>query len=546
MPSAMFSQYFTRGTVDYVGRCSRRGRMKAQECANSSFERFCEVKGLTIPTEYRKVKPNMDASFKSVSKYDKLQPTVNEASWLLAGEWTKCHFQPFMGGSGILATCDVVSELDKTTSAGYPWNTKFLSKAEFLEDSTAHGVFEEYWSRLAMPDNTIVPIWTCSQKIELRSVEKIAQNKIRTFTAAPIEHTVCANRLFLDMNNKFYASHGDTWSSVGMTKFFRGWDTLYRRLDVHPDAFALDESEYDSSIFARAMREQGDIRFSFLAEEFRTPDIKERVSQVYSAIVHSVIVLENGDLVVKHTGNPSGSSNTIVDNTMILFRLKAYSWIELCVENGFEPTYATFMEFVEAALCGDDNTFTVSAEVSSWYNATSISRVWSSLGITTTTPVYEPRKLHETQFLSQGFRFDERLNIWMPEPETARVLSSIMWGSPVDDVRWHYLRACALRMDSYGNLECKSTLEAYIDFLNQQYRDFLHGVIQVGRSPPISMRMIRTAWKSDFFLDALYSGKESGGMQKNFRTTLEIFSTLCNAEREEEEDEAIQTEESTC
>jgi hypothetical protein len=504
--------------------------MKAREVPNTSFALYCRSKGIEPPGQYRKVQPNMAASLSSASKYDKVQPFVDEAAFLLSGEWTKNHFKPFMGGSGVVSEELALAEMDKTTSAGYPWNLTFMNKTEFLEDPVARRVLSEYWERISLPNNKIVPIWTCSQKVELRPVEKILLNKIRTFTAAPVEHTVCANRLFLDMNNRFYRNANRTWSVVGMSKFLRGWDNLYHRLDVHPNAFALDESEYDSSLFARIMRECGEIRYSFLAHDYRTSENLERVAQIYDAIVNSVVLLENGDLVQKHTGNPSGSSNTIVDNTICLFRLKAYAWIRRCEKLGFEASYATFISFVEAALCGDDNTFTVSDEVVAWFNARSISEEWSLLGITTTSDNYASRKLSDVDFLSQGFRYDEKLEIWMPVPDTNKILCSVMWGSSVDDVRWHLLRACALRMDSYGNLECRKTLDEYIDFLNTRYSEQMSGSIQVGRSLNIPMKLIRTVWKSDTFLDALYSGRESGGLHKDLYTTLKEVDLIIDLE----------------
>jgi len=510
-----YRKYIYRGHVERLGLMRKRGGYKFREVQNSSFRQFCERKGYPIFSDYRMVNANHPASFKSISKYDRVEPVVQDDAWELAGEWTKEHFAPSMSGSRVMEQDEVVKEMDHNTSTGTPWNFVYQRKKEFFADPVMSAVLPDYWMLIGSEITDKVPIWTCSQKIELRSLQKLQDNAVRTFTASPVEHSCALNRVCLDMNNKFYdaGARQVIWSFVGATKFLCGWDRLYRRLSVHPNAFELDEKDFDASLFARALYGQMEIRWSFLREEDRTPENRLRLENLYHAIVNSVIVLETGELMQKFLGNPSGSSNTIVDNTMILYRLFAYAWIVLCKERGVKPNRQEFEREVEAALNGDDNTFTVSDVVVSWFNPVSIKRVWDGIGVTTKTPCETPRPLSETTFLSQGFKYDDGLGLWMPRPDHAKVLSSLMWGSPNDDVRWHLLRACALRLDSYGNEYARKVLAEYIDFLNSEFKDRLVGEVRVSQdSDPVTMSQIRSIWKSDMWIEALYAGKESGGL----------------------------------
>jgi len=530
-PSDHFHYYFVRGNVDFVSQVQRYVKQGIDEWApNTSLEEFCNEKGLDVGTAYRGVIPNLNASFKSVSKYDKEQPKLNEKSWALSGEWTRRHFMRHMGGSQILSEETCLKECDRRTSVGYPLSLDFHTKGEFIDNGPTH-MLGEFWNMLGKnEERTMRPIWTCSQKRELRAAEKLLENKIRTFTASPVEHSVALNRFCLDMNNRFYRSHGKTWSFVGCSKFLQGWNALFARLGIHPFAFELDESEYDSSLFVRAMYGQMEIRWDMLADEHKTAENSLRFQRLYDDIVHSVIVLENGELIQKHTGNPSGSANTIVDNTMILFRLFAYAWIEL-VENKFGKanaasyaaaitddvskrnyeggvfgSYEDFMSNVEAALNGDDNTFTVSQLCVDWFNPKTIAPIWSGIGITTKTPCEEPRALKDVQFLSQGFREDQ--GIWLPVPDTDRVLCSLRFGSTVDDVRWHLMRAYALRIDSWANLECRSFIQKYIDWIwkHPEYKEQL-----VGEINGLTMSEIDGIYKSNDWCWALYAGLELKG-----------------------------------
>lgn len=513
--------------------------MKSKEVSNTSFAEYCMLKGIAIPNKYRMVKPTLRAGFTSAAKYDRAQPVLDEHAWALSGEWTKRHFHPVMGGSNVLPLSDCLEEMDKTTSCGFPWNRKFHSKNEFLADERASAVLEDYWEVLQCPTNTIVPIWTCTQKVELRSGEKLDYidasgrhaPKHRTFLASAVEHTASCNRLCLDQNNKFYRGKDRTWSFVGTSKFLLGFDFLYHRLNKHPHAYELDEADYDASLFARALEGQAEIRESFWAPVHRTPENKERMRQIYQAIVHSIIVLENGELVCKHTGNPSGSSNTIVDNTMVLYRLFAYAFIRLFErKNGFYPTYQEFSDNVEAALCGDDNTYTVSMKYADMFTPENVAIEWNAIGVFTKTPCATPRKVEDVRFLSQGFAWDEALGIWMPSPETDRVLGSLMSGSSNNDVRWHYLRACALRLDSYGNKELRDIISGYIAYLDQHHDSRLHGVVQRPGGVSISMSDIRNVWKSDEWIEALYSGSESGCIHNKFAHFKESFALLQGVE----------------
>jgi len=543
LPSKHFHHYFVKGNVDFVTRVNRHVRQERDESApNTSLDEFCLEKNLHVGSAYRMVIPNLNASFKSVSKYDKPQPQLNEESWELSGEWTKQHFIRHMGGSRVLDQDFCVKELDRSTSVGYPLSLEFHTKGEYL-DRGPKLMLADFWDMIGKIEERVMrPIWTCSQKRELRAAEKLLENKIRTFTASPIEHSVALNRFCLDMNSKFYLSNNKTWSFVGCSKFLQGWNALFARLAKHPYAFELDESEYDSSLFARAMYGQLDIRWAMLAEEYKTPENLLRFQRLYDDIVHSVIVLENGELIQKHTGNPSGSANTIVDNTMILFRLFAYAWIELArkkfgqanaaslaaakldditlrdYEGDVFGSYQDFVKNVEAALNGDDNTFTVSQLCVSWFNPKTIAPIWSGIGVTTKTPCEEPRALKDVQFLSQGFR--EEKGVWLPVPDTDRVLCSLRWGSSDDDVRWHLMRAYALRIDSWANLECRSFIQKYIEWIwnHPEYKEQLYGEIN-----GISMSEIDAIYKSDDWCWALYAGQEVKGSP-----LVSEYSTLLN------------------
>lgn len=534
---------------------------------------------MKIQFDYNTIIKNPHAEYKSASKYDKDQPLLDEAAWALSMEWTKRHFGPYMRGSQTVTKDVAWQEMDKQTSPGYPHNLKYKTKAKMAADEKHMSITDAYFNMIqkSQLEQEWKPIWSCSEKVELRPKEKIQLNKIRTFTASPVEHSVALNRMCLDMNNKFYASNNKTWSFVGGNKFMCGFDELHKRLSKHPNAFELDESEFDSSLFARAMYDQADIRFDFLAQEYKTLENRNALQNLYESILHSVIAMQNGELLQKHTGNPSGSANTIVDNTMILFRLFAYAWIvavkqKFGVENdikmqnsvaadvaqrSYEPTFGSYEDFmtnVEAALNGDDNTFTASDLVVDWFNPDTIAPIWSGIGITTNTPCNKKgKKVEEVRFLSQGFT--KVSGKWLPTPETNKVLSSIMYNSEIDHPMWHLMRAYALRVDTWANKECRDIIQLYIEYLEREYKEIFHSEIEVGpQDAKLNMKDIRGMHKSDDWIWRLYTNKECspqlklsvGQTEENKIEYSKLIKYLSQAECQEEDNKSEECKDQHC
>lgn len=487
--------------MQFMGQVLRYTPMKDTARRDQYFHEFVQSRAINYTEKYRMAMPNREAMTISISKYNRPQPTeLNDKAWDIAVDWAEKHFRPHIGSTFVVDHDRARRDLDRTTSPGYPWSRFWSNKGQFLDSEEAPKVEKIFWDSLTT-DKPLKAFWTASLKRELRPVEKLVENKIRTFTASPTELSVATTRMCLDFNEKFYESNNKTWSFVGCSKFYQGFDRLYRRLNKHPNAFELDESSFDASLFRRAMYSARDLRWRMLHDIEKTPENKKRLWEIYEQIVNSIIVLDNGEVFQKNTGNPSGSANTIVDNTLILFMLFAYAFIMLALE--YAPEFATFecfMELVEAALNGDDNTFTVSNKIISWFNAENVARIWKLLGVETKSPDFKPRKLSECEFLSHSFK--KLHGMWLPMPERDKALCSLMWGSEVDDVRFTLLRAYALRIETWPDEQARSDIMLFITYLRKEFRFDLHGTIP---DTDLTMLRIESVFKTDEELRRLYT-----------------------------------------
>lgn len=372
--------------------------------------------------------PNQEAAYKSLSKYGKdvLPMSVKDVQDMnKAWVWTEKHFGLYMGNSRVVTLEEAISRLDMASSTGSPFNIHYATKKDLFEkDPGIRAWLASDWERLSVDDN-----WTCictnALKEEMRTDEKLDENSIRTFTAMPLDDTVHGTRIFVDMNEKMYDSHLVTASAVGMSPLKGNWDRLYRKLKKFKKGYALDESQYDSSLRCYMMWGCANLRWKMLRSEDQTAANLKRVKTLYRNFINTLILTPEGILVLKKTGNPSGSCNTISDNTLILYCLLSYAWIKR--SEGVEDmnSYEAFEEETSKALVGDDNTWTVSDKAHEFYNAKTVISTWKDLGVTTTTDSMEPRSPEELDFLSAQTVFID--GVAVPMYERAKLMNSLLY-----------------------------------------------------------------------------------------------------------------------
>lgn len=449
--------------------------------------------------------PNLEASLISLSKYAKFHKVLDEKQVQclnVAFEWMEREFGVYMRNSRVKEYDEVVQGLDLQTSPGYPWARKFPTKKLLLEGFSS---FREWclqdWERLK--DHDFYCLFGNSLKEEVRPKAKIDLNKIRTFTAGPIEMTIHGNRLFEDMNEKFYNSALLSPSVVGFTPYYGGWNRLYNKLVQHPNGFALDETEYDSSLRDYLMWAVGSFRYKMLAAEFQTEDIKARVQQYYKNLNYSWIVTAEGVIIMKQGGNPSGSVNTISDNTLILFILLSYAWLMLAPAGLCD--FVSMKKNTAFALCGDDNTWTVSDLCLPFFNPTNISQVWTAIGVTTTADSYLPSAPKDLSFLSAETVFHKGFAV--PLMDRSKVLTSLLYSEHGSDPIMSLTRAGNMYQVLWTDKEARYYLSELIDWLIKTYDPIM--------SMNSEWQIARSSVPTDRVVERLYLGLECGMQERS-------------------------------
>jgi hypothetical protein len=375
--------------------------------------------------------------YKGIDKYKPRETSFDESILQLAISFADRHFGPYMEGVGMATQSEVIQALDESKSPGYPWNLIYKDQQEFL-DSADTAYLNRHWQDLVTEQGPW-SIWASSVKDELRPIQKVVTGASRVVHAASVEMKVSLNRYCLKQNEAFYDSHLLTFSAVGINPYSGGWDRVYKKLSTHPRGFALDEKDYDTSLHACLMRGIRDLRWRWL--NLGLPDDSDdaiRFRNLYSDIIKSRLITPLGDIFAKGGGNPSGSPNTVVDNTIALFILLAYAFIKAT-----DGTYSDFIKFVEALLYGDDNTLTVAEEIIDVFNGRSIKSSLAEFGVVVKDENLDPRPLEELDFLKKKFVDVGGVKVFCPlDPE--KHLHSLLLRSK-GGVAEKLARACAVR-----------------------------------------------------------------------------------------------------
>nr|WMX25359.1 polyprotein [Watermelon mosaic virus] len=317
-------------------------------------------------------------------------------------------------------------------------------------------------------------IWNGSLKAELRPIEKVQANKTRTFTAAPIDTLLGAKVCVDDFNNQFYSFHLKCPWTVGMTKFYGGWDKLMRSL---PDGWTYchaDGSQFDSSLTPLLLNAVLSIRCCFMEDWWVG---KEMLENLYAEIVYTPILAPDGTIFKKFRGNNSGQPSTVVDNTLMVVIAMYYS----CCKQGWSEK--DIEERLVFFANGDDIILAVRDEDVWLYDTLSAS--FAELGLNYNFDE-RTKKREELWFMShQAMLVD---GIYIPKLEPERIVSILEWDRSKELM--HRTEAiCAAMIEAWGHTELLQEIRKFYLWLLS--KDEFKELAASGKAPYIAETALR-------------------------------------------------------
>jgi hypothetical protein len=365
----------------------------------------------------------IESSFKAVKRYfDPKETEINADIAEKAFDFLVRHFYPIMRDSTVLSNEEAASRIDHSTSSGYPFKfqgvttkEKFYALPDVLEIITGD------WDNMMFNPNYCDSItYDNIDKEEILPIEKIWAGDHRSIMVPPAHHLHNGVRLFSEQNHKMTGANTTTWISIGLPNTAGEWHRMVLGLLQHPNGFAGDERKWDATLPEFLMR---------VCQRFRqlcTPEEATRIERYYDVLIHTIVRMPNGVLLRKRRGNPSGSVNTSYDNTLCLFFILAYCWIEHCNES-----YESMMSNVRAKLYGDDNTFSVSDDFIKVFNLKTLGQTMSKFGIELKNPDDPPKPVADLDFLSHKWKY--RNGFWLPYMDSEKLKCGMYYSQYPDD-----------------------------------------------------------------------------------------------------------------
>lgn len=424
----------------------------------SWMERECISTG-----EYSYTRGTRQTVYKGTSKYRFSEPTWNEDAFSKAWQMVT-HRWSVVPKSGIADNFE--DWIDMRTSPGYPYSLLYNTKKQALADPVLYTYVQDCFANVYCNG-----LWNVRCKSEPAKKKKLLEDNGRVIVSAPFDVQVAGARLFGPMNNAIYGSarKHQIPCTVGLSKFYRGWHQLYNRLwrsGKFRKGLELDYTNYDGTCTLREFECVMNLRFGLLRANLQTSHMKEAFKRYYTDIVYTKMVLDNGEVVMKHLGNPSGQVNTIVDNSIINEFRWYYTWC--CLVDEEYHNLDSFNQHCELLTCGDDSVLTGSAWAEENFRPEAIFQIFERHGWKPKFAVKEWTVLHELSYCSQNFRW---LNGWIvPVPNNyPKLLSSLLYGGDRRDARETLGRLLGVKIEAYFLTGFRSALDRLISELFEKY-----------------------------------------------------------------------------
>nr|WOC29314.1 polyprotein [Mercurialis mosaic virus] len=386
--------------------------------------------------EYQKSRLNREAYIKDIMKYA-TPIVIGEVQCDLfeeALEVLKMNFNAwgFEKCTYVTDTDAIFSSLNMKSAVGALYSGKKRDYFQAFVEEEKDQIIKESCLRLYTGKKGI---WNGSLKAELRPSEKVEANKTRTFTAAPLDTLLGGKVCVDDFNNQFYSMNIRCPWSVGMTKFYAGWNSLMEGL---PDGWLYcdaDGSRFDSSLSPYLINAVLQLRLHYMEEW----DIGEQMlKNLYTEIVYTPISTPDGTIVKKFKGNNSGQPSTVVDNTLMVILATIYTLLKLGYSGAQQNDICRY--FVN----GDDLLIAVHPDHIHILN--SFQENFSQLGLDYD---FSNRTMEKEELWFMSHRAVKVEGVYIPKLEEARIISILEWDRSNEPV--HRLEAiCAAMIESWG------------------------------------------------------------------------------------------------
>jgi hypothetical protein len=453
---------FFEGTFAHWATFDPVGRQKAKKKPDPHVNIHAQLHewDLSCLNEWGMAKPGEfpENPWRQQAKYSKglIEPDLDVA--MEAFSWMYHDEAKWISGYGGMNDQQALNNMDPNKSTGCLWNRLFGSTAQMLTAIKSH--FCDLYSDLAKGQEYVF-FWQGQEKEEVRDMAKLAERKVRVFTASSKEFTYCVDRLFGLQNAAWTNNWRQLGHTVGFSKWEGGWHQLITKVLELPNCFDLDVGGMDASLPLWVVHLLSTMDYLLLPAEQRTEESWRVFRQVLRSRLFSLVTDPEGQSWLIPGGNKSGDKDTIKINTRFLKWLFNYAWIKLV-----GPSQNLMKEHTRIWAQGDDAIFSVSDEYVTQFNFTTIKALlkqdWN-IDLETATPM--PRPADKCVFLGHTSRREGLW--WVPVPSSEKVIASLLLGGK-NQLPNTLERAAAIYREMYWNSDWRTKIRELIQDLRQK------------------------------------------------------------------------------
>jgi len=385
---------------------------------------------------------------------------------------------------GVIKTFDeVISRIDRTTSPGYPWNLRWRTKGDALDQGMQifrdlvlqvqrFGKIDYHFEvRSGFVIHLVHVFYMTSPKGELRTVDKLlaedeSSRKTRTFMPGCLLLHIISLMLYSDQNDQMLNMAGEReWSAVGMTPWYGGWNSMAEYLLSGTTAgekqfVCCDVKHMESSLNDYVQTKINRLRNECLAwGNTITPEYTNMMTWYQEQSTQLYIIGVNGWLYFRTCVNPSGKLNTLNDNTIALM------WVFLYVVATVKMTVAEVLEVygtTPAKMVGDDSI----VQYRPWLGLVFERARDMGFDIRLEVPI---SPLRDAVFLNAGFYWSG--SMWYFRPNFDKIRASIFFLWKSRSWRLAYVKVCAYRQLVFPFLTYRREADRMLSYILKYHGD---------------------------------------------------------------------------
>lgn len=296
-----------------------------------------------------------------------------------------------------------------------------------------------------------------NDKDELLDISDLLRDKIRGIFGSPLHGVIREKYLYGNQNKKILHNFMNGWIKYGLVKQYGGFSRAIKSLEKFPFIWESDVSGYDRHIFLGKVYELRNANIDDPSGLY-----KDLVEVVTENNVRPVVLLPNGYVVKRLTGNDSGKNNTTVDNSISHFIIMIYMFCKQLMLHGHKPTLSYIFENCELLIYSDDKIGGMFLDAFYWESPQQFldfeKTVYAEFGLECkvasqvfTVKAVGDRVPKDHSFLGSYCHYDEQSCMYIPYPRMGKICSSIVRKYSIKDIETRFMRYLNLCINCYPN-----------------------------------------------------------------------------------------------